>query len=88
MRALTRGHRAIRIASAALIAVIIFMILAGNRVVRLDNPLTALAYWALCLGLVMVLIVLALLDLHHVLIGYSEERKKVLRQIAEGKKEE
>ena len=88
MRTLTRGHKAIRIASAVLVTAIIFMILAANRVVKLDNPLSALQYWALCFGLVMVLIVLALLDVRQVLIGYLEERRNALRRIAEGKKEE
>ena len=87
MRALTRGHKAIRIASAALVAGIILMILAANRYIRLDNPVSALAYWALCLGLVLILIALALLDLHRVLIGYAEERKRVLRGLAEEKEE-
>lgn len=88
MRALTRGHKAIRIASGVLAAVIIFMILAANRVVKLENPLSALEYWALCLGLVMLLVALALLDLRHILMSYGEERKKVLRHLAEDKKDE
>ena len=88
MRTLTRGHKAIRIASAVLIGIIILMILGPGRLVRLDNPLMALAYWALCFGLVLFLIVLALLDLRQVLISYGEERKKVLRNLAEREKEE
>ena len=88
MRTLTRGHKAIRIASAVLIAVIIFMILGPGRLVSLDNPLSALAYWALCFGLVLALIALALLDLRYVLLSYGEERKRVLRSLAEREKEE
>jgi len=88
MRTLTRGHKAIRIASAVLIGILILMILAPNRVVKLDNPLSALQYWALCFGLVLVLIVLALLDVRQVLIGYIEERRNALRRIAESKKDE
>ena len=87
MRTLTRGHKAIRIASAVLVAVLILMILAPGRFVRLDDPLSALEYWTLCLGLVMVLIVLALLDVRQVLIGYLQERRNALRRIAESKKD-
>ena len=88
MRTLTRGHKAIRIASAVLVAVLILMILAPGRFVRLDNPLSALAYWALCFGLVMVLVALALLDVRQVLIGYLEERRNALRHIAESENKE
>jgi nitric oxide reductase large subunit len=88
MRTLTRGHKAIRIASAVLVTAIIFMILAANRVVKLDNPLSALQYWALCFGLVMLLVALALLDVRQVLIGYLEERRNALRRIAESEKDE
>ena len=88
MRTLTRGHKAIRIASAVLIGIIILMILGPGRLVRLDNPLMALAYWALCFGLVLFLIVLALLDLRLILMSYTEERKRVLRDLAEREKEE
>ena len=88
MRTLTRGHKAIRIASAVLIGIIILMILGPGRLVRLDNPLMALAYWALCFGLVLFLIVLALLDLRYILMSYGEERKRVLRSLAEREKEE
>ena len=87
MRALTRGHKAIRIASATLISAIILMILAGGRYVRLDNPISALAYWSGCFGLVVVLIVLALFDLRLVLASYAEEKKRALRGLAEEKEE-
>lgn len=88
MRVLTRRHKAIRIASGVLAAVIIFMILAGSRFARMDNPLFSLSYWALCVGLVLILIALALLDLRYILMSYCEERKEVLRHLAEEEKDE
>ena len=88
MKALTKKHKAIRIASAALIGALIVMVLIGIRYASSFDPRMALAYWALCFGLVIGVMALALLDLRHVLISYGEERKKVLRDLAEREKEE
>lgn len=83
------GSKRIRIASTILIAIIISMVLAANRgLINLENPFRALTYWALCLGLVMILFALALLDLRIVLRAYLDEKKRALRRLAEGEKEE
>lgn len=88
MKALTKKHKAVRIASAILTVALILMVLIGVRYARSFDPRTALAYWALCAGLVMGVLALALMDVRHILMSYSEERKKVLRNLAEGEKDE
>ena len=85
-RVVTRRQRALRVASAVLLVAIMAMILVGDRWLRESYGLpAAIAYWVFCFGLALSLVVLALLDLKEVGLGYGEDRKRILGDIAKPK---
>ncbi|HUV04478.1 MAG TPA: hypothetical protein VMX94_05165 [Armatimonadota bacterium] len=87
-RRVARRQKALRVASAVLLVTIMAMVLVGDRWVKACcGPLAAMAYWALCFGLTLGLVVLALLDLKEVGLSYGRDRKKILRSIAKPREE-
>ena len=81
-RIVTSKQKALRIASAFLTIIIMAMILAGDKWLAAYGPLAVMAYWMLCFVFAVVLVILALMDLKEVGLGFGEERKKIIREIA------
>ena len=79
----TRLHKTIRVSSASLMILILGMIIAGDTWLTPYGPLAIMGYWATCLGLTTLLIILALFDLREVGINYREERRRMLRNLAQ-----
>ena len=84
---ITRGQLRLRVFTAALLAVIVGMALAGSFVLpghgkdftslpRHDKVVT-LSYWSFCLGLSFLVIVLALADLRACLRTYAAQREEL-----------
>jgi hypothetical protein len=82
-RPVTRLQKAIRISSASLMVLIMGMIIAGDTWLVPYGPFAIMGYWATCFGLTGLLIILALFDLREVGINYGEERRRMLRNLAQ-----
>ena len=88
-RRVTRKQKLLRVVSACLALVIMAMIMAGDRWSAAYGPFAVMAYWTVCFGLAVSLVILALIDLKEVGEAYGEDRKRMLREIAKpGEKDE
>jgi len=81
-------QKALRVAATFLMITVMVMVLVGDRWVAAYSPFGALAYWVVCLGLTIGLLLLALLDLREIGLGYGEEKKKILRHLAKRTEED
>jgi len=86
-RVLSKRHKGLRVSSACIMIVVMSMVLVGDRWLA-NIPLAVMAYWVLCFGLAVALVIVALLDLKEVGLSFGEERKRIVREIAERRKED
>jgi peptidoglycan/LPS O-acetylase OafA/YrhL len=76
---LSRKQRFIRIAASVIVIVLLTMVIVGDKWATTRGPLEAMAYWSFCMGLALILVVLALMDFRETTIRYTEERKRMFR---------
>lgn len=87
-RRVTRGQMRLRVVSAALLVVILAMALASAKVLPggadgfaklpRHEKAVVLSYWSLCVGLSLLVVVLALADLRLCIRTYSSQRDEIL----------
>lgn len=77
------GHRQrmLRIWLLALVEALFVMMLVGPWVTSRKDPITALLYWVICLGLTLVVMALALLDLREIARQYSRLNRQLFRDL-------
>lgn len=85
---LARRQKALRVTSALLMITLMTMILVGDSWLAPYNPFVTVAYWTVCFGLAVGLLLLALLDFKEVGLGYGKERKRILRGLAERREQD
>lgn len=85
---LTGRQKALRVASALLMIALMVMVLVGDRWLAPYDPLITVAYWTVCFGLAVGLLLLALLDFKEVGLGYGKERKRILRNLAQRREQD
>ena len=76
---LTSGQKALRISSATLMIAVMSMVLAGDTWLTPFGPVAKMAYWTVCFGLAVSLVIFALLDLREIGLLYGERRKRIFR---------
>ena len=76
---LTSGQKALRISSATLMIAVMSMVLAGDTWLTPFGPVAKMAYWTVCFGLAVSLVIFALLDLREIGLLYGEQRKRIFR---------
>jgi hypothetical protein len=85
---LTPAQKPLRIASAAVMLAVLFMLLAGDAWLARYGPLAIMAYWMLCFLLGGGLLILLLLDVRELLRGYREVRRSVFMDTMTGEDDE
>ena len=84
----TSRQKGLRIASALLTIAIMAMILAGDNWLAVYGPFALMAYWMVCFGLAVGLLLLTLMDFKEVGLRFGEERKEIIKEIVKPDKKE
>jgi len=80
-RRISRRHKGLRIASAAVIVVILGMMFFGDRIHRYGTTV-AFSYWMACMGLVCLLLLLVLMDFREVARVWGQAQKDLNKLLA------
>jgi putative copper export protein len=84
---LTPRQNKLRIASAALMAAVFAMMLAGRWLPQ-ENLILALSYWLFCTGLAILALFISILLMREVGESYLEEKKSMLKELGHGNRED
>ena len=87
-RIVTSRQKSLRIASAILTVAIMAMILVGDKWLAVYGPFAVMAYWMVCFGLAVGLLLLTLMDFKEVGLRFGEERKEIIKEIVKPEKKE
>ena len=88
VRIVTSRQKGLRIASALLTIAIMAMILAGDNWLAVYGPFALMAYWMVCFGLAVGLLLLTLMDFKEVGLRFGDERKEIIKEIVKPDKKE
>ncbi len=79
-----KWQKTIRTSLIVLVELLFLLMLLGPYVASKRNPVAALIYWAVCVVLAFIVLVLAALDLKYVLKGYIAVTKEMFSNLRDG----
>lgn len=78
-----RAHRLLRVWIVVLIEALFALMIAGPAIIGLRDPITALIYWTVCLGIGLAVVVLALIDFRNVIEQYARLHRGLFRDLTD-----
>ena len=83
-RVIGRRQKVIRVFLIVLIQALFGMMLLGPWMTARRNPVAALVYWSVCVLLALAVMILAVMDLRHVIRGYASLMREMFSDLRGG----
>jgi hypothetical protein len=83
-RVIGRRQKVIRVCLIVLIEALFVMMFVGPWATTRRNPVAALVYWSVCVLLALAVIILAAVDLRHVMRGYASLTREMFSDLRGG----
>ena len=80
-RVISRRQKVVRVCLIVLIEALFGMMFAGRWVTTRRDPSTALIYWSVCVLLALAVMILAVVDLRHVMRGYASLTREMFSDL-------
>jgi hypothetical protein len=80
-RVISRRQKIIRVCLIVLIEALFGMMFAGPWVTTRRDPVAALIYWSVCVLLALTVMILAVVDLRHVMRGYASLTREMFSDL-------